>query len=418
MTYMQFIQKIIGTCVVSLTLVGPFSLNAATSASDIADLTAQLQALTEYVDRISTSARAPLSESQMRSVVLNGTEWLLDSQEASGHFAYEYAPFEGKYLDDDNIVRQGGALFALGEVYRRQDKKDARLAAGIERAAGFFESISIDGEGNGKEFRCVANSENSSTCKLGATALVLLGLLGYVEGNPDAEREYRTLIRDYTEYILATQKKSGGFVYTYRASGFSNDESPFSNGEALLALVRAYQYEPGTELKNAIDTAFDYLKVQPYVNPLYLWITAALKDMQQLWPNDEYVSYTRDFTNWRLRYATYERKDRNYCPYIEGVTSAYSVLATAPLQGELQKIRSEMDKWNAYHRTLQLRASEMYRVTPTVSGGVKISAVKDVDQAAGGFLTSHSIPTQRIDFTQHCVSAYVQTLVDIDKQAL
>lgn len=37
-----------------------------------------------------------------------------------------------------------------------------------------------------------------------------------------------------------------------------------------------------------------------------------------------------------------------------------------------------------------------------------------MEQALGGFLTGENELTQRIDFTQHCVSAYLQKRVDMD----
>ena len=290
------------------------------------------------------------------------------------------------------------------------------------RAIEFFESISIKGKEKGKSFRCVANSERSSTCKLGTTALVLAGMLGYVEGKPAVEKKYKTLISDYTSYILSSQKSQGaskgGFRHEYRTSkGFGDEESPFSNGEALLALVRVYQLNATADVKVAIDNSFNYLKHKAYDNSLYLWIMAALKDMQNLWPNDEYITYTRDFTVWRMANKPYV-KDRNVCAYVEGVASAYSVLASKPLTGELSNLHKEIDALNAYHKRLQLSENDVYRVFKKSEDGLSVGALFEPTRAKGGFITAHSNVTQRIDFTQHCVSTYVQTLVDIDGKSL
>lgn len=390
-----------------------------TKSADIVTLEAQLKAVNAYLTQLKdTSPKQPLSHDKMRAVILAGTAWLVTAQEDSGHFRYEYVPYEGAYLKDDNIVRQGGALFALGEVYRRQEKKDARIEKAIIRAADFFENISIEGTENGKTFRCVANSEESSTCKLGATALVLTGILGYIEGKPSASQKYRKLVDDYTAYIIASQKTEGGFRHEYRTrKGFGDEESPFSNGEALLALVRVYQLKADTKVQRSIDSAFSYLKVKEYDSSLYLWIMAALNDMQKLWPNDEYVTYVRNFTVWRMARAPYAL-DRNYCAYAEGVASAYSVLSVAPLSGELANLRTKLDALNTYHATLQIGTDDTYRVVGAASGGLSLGMLAEPKLAAGGFLTANSNATQRIDFTQHCVSTYAQTLVEIDGQSL
>jgi hypothetical protein len=315
-------------------------------------------------------------------------------------------------------VRQAGALFALGEVYRNKEARDEQLAQGITKAIGFFESLTIEGEEDQRSFMCIGSTQKGNDCKLGAAALALIGVLDYVEKTPRAAATYKPLIEGYTAFILAAQKENGGFRDLYRPEdGFVNRESPYSNGEALLALVRVYKHTPTPEVKDAIDSAFAYLKTTEHVNPLYLWMMAALKDMQELWPNQAYVAYARDFTQWRVRTGNYPKQNNNYCPYVEGLVSAYSVLKAAPLQGELEALRAHIDPWHGYHRTLKVERSESYRVVirNDVPALLKLA---EPEQAHGGFLTSHLVATQRIDFTQHCVSAYLQTLVDIDGKKL
>jgi hypothetical protein len=354
----------------------------------------------------------------MRTIITDGTKWLLDAQESSGHFAYEYAPYEGEYLPGDNIVRQAGALFALGEVYRNKEQRDEQLAQGITKAIGFFKSLTIEGKEGKESFSCIGSTEKGRDCKLGATALALIGILDYVEKTPRAASTYKPLIEGYTAFILAAQKDTGGFRDLYRTdTGFLNRESPYSNGEAMLALVRAYTYEADEEVKASLLSAFAYLKTTEHVNPLYLWIMAALKDMNVLWPDQAYVAYARDFTQWRVRTGSYPKQNNNYCPYVEGLVSAYSVLKAAPLQGELEALRAHIDPWHGYHRTLKVERSESYRVV--IRNGIPaLLKLAELEQAHGGFLTSHLVATQRIDFTQHCVSAYLQTLVDIDGKKL
>jgi hypothetical protein len=394
----------------------PFDAFAAEEEPSTSELRAQLSAIKEYLSRIGNGEPAPLSEKGVRFIVEESTNWLLEAQQPSGHFGYEYVPYDDEYLNDDNIVRQGGALFALGEVYRKQTVKSEEVGKGIRKAVSYFESLSIEG-GDKEEFRCVANTQKSSTCKLGTTALVLAGILGYAEASPEDAQNYEELIDDYTAYLLASQKKEGGFSNEYRVSnGFSEEESPFFNGEALLSLVRAYQYEEDEDVRASIDRAFTYLEKKEFESPLYLWIMAALKDMQKLWPNDAYVSYAQAFTAWRMEQASHAFNDRNYCAYIEGVASAYSVLQFDP-QSNLELIRKEIDSFNAYHSALQLTQEDLYRVIAN-RDGIALKKLKLPERAQGGFLTAHSVPTQRIDFTQHCLSAYLQTLVDIDKKEL
>jgi hypothetical protein len=412
-------KRILTTLLIIGCALAPYGVQAATSTTQVQDLTLKLQALKAYVSRIQgAGAYTKPSNDTLRASIQDGTSWLLGTQEQNGHFAYEYAPYEDEYLGGDNIVRQAGALFALGEVYLHTKSPGAELGEGIKKAIGYFESLTIPGKEGKLSFSCIGTTIKGNDCKLGATALALVGMLDYVEKTPRAASFYTSLIEEYTAFILAAQKENGGFRDLYRTeSGFVNRESPYSNGEAMLALVRMYKHSPQTEVKSALDSAFDYLKTTEHVNPLYLWIMAALKDMQVLWPNPEYISYAREFTQWRIKTGSYPKQQNNYCPYVEGLVSAYSVLKAAPEPGELEALRAHIDPWHGYHRTLQVDGGEIYRVI--FEGGVpSLGTLANPPLAHGGFLTSHTVATQRIDFTQHCISASLQTLVDIDAQAL
>ncbi len=154
--------------------------HAATQTNTTSELEAQLSALRTFLARApQASIPKPLSDDEMRAVINEGTAWLLASQEQNGHFAYEYEPYEGSYLSGDNIVRQAGAHFALGEVHRRHSSPSDELAEGIERAAAYFAAQTIYVNEDGERFACIASSPRSSKCKLGATALALVGILGY-----------------------------------------------------------------------------------------------------------------------------------------------------------------------------------------------------------------------------------------------
>jgi|TARA_B100001105_G_scaffold42727_1_gene31214 hypothetical protein len=43
---------------------------------------------------------------------------------------------------------------------------------------------------------------------------------------------------------------------------------------------------------------------------------------------------------------------------------------------------------------------------------------ENLKRSRAGFLSSFREPVQRIDYTQHCLSAYLQKLVDIDEKPI
>ncbi len=414
---MKFVYGVISAVFVFMSVV---PLPAAAEGQDVAELSKQVGAIRAYFERyIERRQEKVLDEAELTAGIQNGIEYLLTAQEDNGHFGYEYIPYEDKYRHDDNVVRQSGALFILSEVYKAETKKDAKLAKGIERSIEYFESITTTGEEGKKEFRCVGTSESNQICRLGTGALVLTGLVNYVEADPKQEKKYRDLITDYTNYILTTQKENGGFRDSYRPSkGFREDESPYSNGEAMLALARAYRHDPRADVKEAIDRAFIHLKDQEPDSALYLWIMAALKDMQAIADKPEYVTYANEFTAWRMSNATSRYMGKNSCAYAEGLSSAYSVLDGRVPEGTLVYLRRELDTLHRNHASLQLDVRDTYRIIGDGKGGFMFGELPDPARAKGGFLTSEQVVTERIDFTQHCVSSYLQTLKDIDNGAL
>lgn len=378
-----------------------------------------LIALTGGIVPSRAAAESRLSDEELRNSVERAVDWLLNAQEPSGHFKYEYLPYEGTYRKDDNIVRQAGALFALGEVERfdkgaRYDLKDEMI-----RSADYFGSLSISGTYGGREFRCIKEL-TASSCKLGATALAAVALMDLLNEYPNAGKQYEKLLDEYVSYILVMKKGGEGFRYYYnpRVKKQRSDESSFSNGEAFFALVRYFERTKDKEAKQIIDETFTYLNdPQKFDSALYLWAMAGMRDLIRLEPKETYRAYVREYTAWRLRdNEQYVRSTHNRCPYIEGL--AYAASMQGPLKeaegGPTVKMIDTLNSMLAHTTLLQVGKNYLYRYIADEKGG-RLVRLKDERQAEGGFMTGSqpSEWTERIDFTQHCISAYAATLVDV-----
>lgn len=381
-----------------------------------------LSAMVRYL--VETHNLAPLNaptSDALRESINSGTDWLILAQESDGHFAYEYAPYEGTYLSGDNIVRQAGALYELGEVLRRQQTPDPAIAAAMESSIAYFEGLTREDTFLKVTAKCIVEHENSDRCKLGATSLALLGILSYIDVYPEKAAQYDDLIDGYVKHILNSKHIRGTFrsLHYIGSHRQPNKESSFADGEAVLALVRYYQYKQSGVVKSVVEDSIEELKGREFDSPLYLWIMAALKDWQHIEPNADYVSYAEEFTNWRVsRVAPYKSTRKNYCAYAEGLASAYSILKDEVSSERAAALRRELDYWNARNLRLQVDASTRLRYAEGDDGSLTLLSIDDMDTAEGGFLTSQDVLTQRIDFTQHCISASLQTLVDIDNEAL
>tara|TARA_B100000508_G_scaffold29758_1_gene22504 strand:+ start:2072 stop:3307 length:1236 start_codon:yes stop_codon:yes gene_type:complete len=401
-----------GLLVVALILLSTHTA-AAQSSEDESRL--QLLAIIDYLERTYLEPTS-LTNDDMTDIISDSVEWIVSAQKENGSFSYEYRPFEDAFSADNNQVRQAGTFYSLAEVYRYQTEKDAAIASAIAAAVDYFEGVSVRGEGERGDFLCIKNSRSSTRCELGTTALTLLGILSYLATEPIDSAEYESLAGDYLAYILEARLADRGFSNKYHVNdSFADTESSFYNGESMLALVRYYQYDPQPEIKQTFAEVFTYLAAaEVFETPLYLWMTAALKDAQKLWPNDEYLEYTAEFTNQRLYSERYKRNSgKNYCAPLEGLVSAASVLEDSSDEVLKEKLEEAVDFWLAKVAQLQLHKDNPYRLVKQ-DGVLQLLKVNDRDQAHGGFLTSEVELKQRIDFTQHCVSVYLQKQVDID----
>ena len=390
-------------------------------AANLSDELDTLAAKVAYVERVlGFVERASLSHDEIYDIITRGTAWLTNAQEENGHFRYEYLPYDDTYVDDDNSVRQAGALFQLSEILRHDIDATLTLRPTIERAIQYLESISVEDTYDAHTFRCVHAVGREDQCKLGATSLALIGILSYVEVYPEARNEYEDLIGDYLSYLKASRIEGKGFRNKHNVVSElqSYKESSFSNGEVLLALVRYYQYNEDEEVKQLAQDLYQYLRSTEFDTPLYLWIMAALRDMQTLWPNPDYAVYAKEYTTWRVDGVSMRKGTKhNYCAYAEGVVSAYSVLEETLPASDREALRAEIDFWNQKNARLQITDRDQLRYT-LVDDSLTLLELPHMEYAHGGFLTGENELSLRIDFTQHCLSAYLQTLTDIDKVSL
>jgi hypothetical protein len=188
----------------------------AQAATPVDDLILQVESISSYLE-YQQGLADKLSAEEMRQIILGSEKWEVAAQEESGHFGYEYVPFEDKYLDDDNMIRQAGTLFALSEVYKRSENKDTDTAKAIEKAITYFQSANLKGKSADEEFLCIKSSIKGRVCSLGSASLALIGILNYVEAHPEKKAKYDKTIKQYVAYILASKIDGAGFSGSYSA---------------------------------------------------------------------------------------------------------------------------------------------------------------------------------------------------------
>lgn len=182
-----------------------------------------------------------------RSITL-GARYLLAHQKPEGNFDYEYDWRDQALSDDDNAVRQAGALWGMTLLYANEPSPE--LGAGVERALSFFEKHSKLVKGG---VRCTAypGSDGGST---GTVALVTLAHVDYLRAASELSSERRAQLEqqlgEYLKMLLRAVNPSSSWfsAYDHKSCKPSGEPSPYSDGEALLALVKAAKYQGHREL--------------------------------------------------------------------------------------------------------------------------------------------------------------------------
>jgi len=400
----------------------PVSVDAAEHEERLDVLHGQLEALSRHVDHILFDLRAqngisidPLSVETIDAMISDGISWLKTAQEKEGdelgHFRYEYKPYEGTYTDDDNIVRQAGTFYQMGELARVEGHTH-ELEESLLRSAEYFTSLTREDAFAGNEFGCIVRHENSDVCKLGATSLALVGLLDLVAAYPEHTEVYEDLIHEYAAFIKAMKNEEAGFRNRFYVDQRlqSSKESSFSVGEAMLALVRYYQFTEDKESKELLLDTFSYINSDavPFDTPLYLWAMAALRDMHNLWPDKAYITYAKEYTDWRVEgFRNRKLTKYNMCAYVEGVASAHALLKPHVSTKTADSLQTEIDFWLAKTKELQISRDARFRVVPNQDGDLVFKELVEPDRAHGGYLTARDELSQRIDYTQHCLNAYM-----------
>lgn len=370
-----------------------------------------------FLGLISNTFAGELNSKEILKTITAATNWLKQSQEDNGHFHYEYMPFLNRYIQDDHIVRQAGAVFILSKVMKLDSKNNFDLRDTVEKGLKYLDGNSINASFNSYEFRCV--KLNETECTLGAGSLTLIAYLNLVENHPELSDKYSDLIEQNLNFILAMKLPQKGFSANYYLSGNQTEtESDFYNGEALLALTHFYKKNPDPEIKKIIDEAMNYFNdyySKDWNNNFYLWGMAAIKDLYQIDPQEKYFKFTKDYTDWRISgYKEKRGTNRNVCAYLEGIVSAYSVIEPNISGSEKVSYLEEINFWLNQSKNLQIKRGDRITTTFNETKAQKLG-LKKPSRAIGGFLSGLNETVLRIDFTQHCLSSFLQKYVDIDK---
>ncbi|WP_282606019.1 hypothetical protein [Pelagibius sp. Alg239-R121] len=359
---------VFGLCVL---LSGTFSLTAANGAEATNAYTAQLE-----------------------SAAGLATKQLLRAQEKDGLFTYDFDFLLGKGTGKNNIVRQAGAAYALGEAFSQQRKSELRLPLQKAVAALAGKSIQV-GKG-----ALVSFNGKRTGIKAGASALALLSELYYYRSSGDGRfAQDREL---WLRALLALHRPGAGFL----KSPDAQEESHYYNGEIWLALAfykqtfDAEHLEPLlTEIDHAMMTIYG---TTPHIGFFHWGAMAA-----SLRFHDTGREELRHFALDQSRIYLTELRPRrslnsNTCYSLEGLIPA---LALSVPESSLARSLEERIDW-------ELRKNLALQIQPNQNqldlGDETHLQSPNLKGYSGAFIAGRKKPFTRIDYTQHCLSAVLK----------
>ncbi len=331
--------------------------------------------------------------------------YMVYRQLRSGLFTYQYEPARDAYSDQNNLVRQVGAVVAMA-VHARWSGRSASLGAadvGIRfHLQGLTPIAAID---NGA-FIATDDGRN----KLGVTALLCVAL----GEHPHAER-YADVREKLVNGMLWLQRPSGMFVTAFPPAR-KIDAQEYFPGEALLAMAVQYGHQPSARILDAFDRAIAFYRgyFREIPSPaIAAWQTQAFAIMARHTRREDYADYVFELADeladkqlnpsncpWARLHggiASYQpgRAGVATAAYLEGLADALALARWRGDRGRARRYEKIVRAAARFVMQLQVRPEEAYYM-------------RSPQDAVGGIRTTPSLNLLRIDHCQHAMVALIK----------
>ncbi len=347
-----------------------------------------------------------------------GTQFLLNNQTEEGNFHYEYNFLTKKFKADDNQVRQAGALWGIALIHKENPSKATKQALG--KGFQFFQKISKDGNRNQKYIVYPEDNKGAT----GTVALVSLSLIEFLQTDLSTEEKtkYRQELDAYIQFLLTLRKENGQFYSRYdfeTGKGFGNP-SPYFDGEALLALVKAAKYAGYESLSTIVMESAENMYEINVVEALqqdpdskttkgfYQWGSMSFYEIYTAqWDGyQDYAKRTIDLAYWMIDIHRTLSRPRNTAYAYEGLISAWELARLTHNVAAMEKIGAVIEKGLLKLTSWQVGSS----IENIFLRRYSAKNPKKDSFAYGGVMNHKSEPGLRIDVTQHQMHAVILAL--------
>ncbi|MGD2107761.1 MAG: hypothetical protein PVI86_00085 [Phycisphaerae bacterium] len=327
-------------------------------------------------------------------------DYMVYRQLDSGLFTYQYEPSRDVYSEDQNLVRQVGAVVALAMHARMSGNSASKAAADL----GIRYHLQGLKEVDDVEHAAFIETSDGRN-KLGVTALLSLALAEHPEPETYADTRERLI-----NGMLLLQRPSGMFVTAFLPEVEVRAQDYFP-GEALLAMAAHYRLDPSTRVLEAFHEAITFYReyFRGRRSPAFVpWQVQAYALMAEHSKRGDYVAYVFELADWLAD----KQLDEDNCrwPELWGGFSTYQpgrvgVATAAYLEGfadalRLARVAKDTVRVRRYEGVVRRAARFVMQLQVRPEEAYFMRSPKD---AVGGVRTTPSLNTLRIDHCQHAL---------------
>lgn len=325
-------------------------------------------------------------------------DWYLNNTNPKTNLLeYQYYPSSDYHSSANNFVRQIAAIWALTELrlFLDSNLSDELIINSLDNYLKYKKST-------GNYAYLLINDKSN----LAYNAFIINALVNFPD-YPDRE----ILLTDFANGILAMQNDDG----SYRTSFTSNDNIgiDYYPGEAMLSLMKLYKSTGDKRYLDSVNSAFPYYRDywRENKNTAFIpWHTQSYKLLYEETENPELAGFIFEMNDWLI--DKYQIRDSEYideiggfppknprCPtssYMEGINDAYAIAIAVNDTYHIEKYNNSIRMGTRFILQTQYNENNTFYISNS-------------PKAIGGFRYSLTSNDQRIDYTQHAISALIKT---------
>lgn len=320
----------------------------------------------------------------------SAASYIRSVQQENGEFRYEYDFLSGEWSGKDNLVRQAGTTYALAQHQVARSELGSGTAALraldalTDRSVPFADGLVVSSDGT-------LASAKTGTTALALAAAILLG------GDHPATGKWLNA-------LMLLQRTDGRF----RRSPFDRRSSPYYDGESWLALALAK--DAGITARGLDDALAlsDATLVGEYSDDpnisFFHWGQLAASVRHKTTGEALFVDFAAQQTEYYLTRNPTPSWTGNRCYAVEGLTAAFPLLKDDQRFGALaDRVEERIQAELANTGSLQIQQDQS---TISLRDGAQLH-VAELPEFVGAFLNGRYRMQTRIDFSQHCLSAFL-----------